>query len=259
MLQKIAKFISNLFINCILLIILIVLFAAIVTGISYANMSKRINEGKEYYKTNYTSAKNCFVDSVLLKNHANSSNETPIHINTYSSLVKDCLERYPENVRACITDNWSIVFTPTTPAFATQYLDGCSSDLNSAVTVPDIQTIFVYTKDIEVIPYVLTHEFGHALAYEYGCLEYTKDFEELYYLFKHTYKETSPYAVPSYAVRSSSEFFASTLSAYVTEPEWLWLEAPGVADYMEEMLKTKPYKNEFGKIITRVRGMIRVD
>lgn len=256
MFRKFASFLSSMLLNTIILVIVLAIFGIVCVSATLVNTDKQINECKVYYAENYVSADNCYIHELLVKNETAGTDGSESIKQTFSNLVSDCLELFPEKVQSAITENWSIVFTPTTPSFATEYLNGYGPDENAGVTVPDIQTVFVYTNDVTVIPYVLAHELSHVVAFEYGCVEYTKEFENMYFLFKNTYKEPSRYAIPGYAVSSSSEFFASTLSTYVTDSDQLWLEAPGVADYMENLLSKEPYKNNVEKYITRTLGLI---
>ena len=215
-----------------------------------------VENSRAYYQENYVFANNCYVNQSERK-QKKSESDILLDVDVLSDAVAKSLALYPQKAQAYIIDHWSIVFTPSPPSFATEYMDGMSLSDYSAVTVPDIHTIFVYSEDVESLTYILTHEFGHVLAYEYGALDCTKEFEELYYLFENSYKENSPYSTLGYATSSPSEFFASTMQAYVTEPEWLWKEAPGVADYMEELLKEEAYNNEIEHFWVRTQGLIR--
>lgn len=261
--SKIIKKFLAFLLNVILVVAVVSLFVTTVLGITFYNAHSIVEEGVEYYEDRYVDMGNCYVAKNLLRNGGVWVSETAdsraeINYNEAPSVVADCLSKFPEHIKTYINDNWSIVFTKEIPDFASGYLTGYNTSDYSAVTVPDLQTIFVFSDNGKALSYILSHEFGHAIAYEYGFLDYTSEFIELYNRYKGTYKENTEFSVEGYATSSASEFFASALQAYIYEPEWLWQEAPTVAYYMQNVLSSPSYDNDFEKYCVRAKGLILI-
>lgn len=210
----------------------------------------KVSNAKKYYAENYLKVNDFFVDEALIHNERDKE--------VYADLIYSSLLLFPEHVRPFIATDWSVVFTPEAPEGAAWYFpDGLNEQDVTAVTVPSIKTVFVLTPDPALIPYSLLHEFCHVLAFEYGEVDRSSQFYALYNIYKDSYTETFPFAVPHYSSSSPSEFFAATLSSYLTERDHLKRSAPGIVDYMDSLLSKLPYENVLGKLGVRARGFLR--
>ena len=143
-----------------------------------------VKNSREYFSVNYENLGNCYVDEGLLGNNLNHQEQEVTHKDDVVSLVDEVLTKIPEHVRPCVVENWAIVFVFEPPEFAYQYLTNINIHSVSAVTVPHIKTVFVFTLKPDSISYVLPHEIGHVLAVEYGAMDYDKSFRSLYALYK---------------------------------------------------------------------------
>lgn len=254
MVSKIFKAIGGIVSTLACFVFALILARSLVTGVKHAAYVQQIEDSEDYYAANYKFMGNCYAVPCSCDQEDETADDYRVDIKDLPTLVDECLALYPEELRSYISEEWTIVFAETMPEYISAHVLDLDVKAISAVSVSAIKTIFVYIKDEGSLRYVLTHEFAHALAYEYGCVDFSAKFTNLYENHKETYKENSPYAVPGYAVSSTSEFFAATVSAYVTEPDWLREAAPDVAEYIEELFSYLPYSNEFEKMFVEMHG-----
>lgn len=256
MVSKIFKALGGVVATFAFFVFALILASSLVTGVKHAAYVQQIKDCEDYYAENYEFMGNCYVVPCSPDQEDETSEDYRVDTEELSPLVDECLALYPEDLRSYISEEWAIVFAETMPEYIAAHVLELDIKEVSAVSISAIKTIFVYIKDEGSLRYVLTHEFAHALAYEYGCVDFSEKFVNIYGNHKETYKENSPHAVPGYAVSSSSEFFAATVSAYVTEPDWLRKAAPDVAEYIEELFSRLPYSNELEKIIVESKGAL---
>ena len=183
------------------------------------------------YEQCFCKQENCYVAQCYSSDEAFKA--------TASEQVALTLGKFPEDIRKVIKEEWIIVFTPNIPAAVTKEV-GCALPSNAAGgTISDVKTIFVLTTDTRLWEYVLTHEICHAIGSEYGNIDYGREFEKIYDLYKDSYQEPFEAAVQGYATSSQVEFFASTLSMYITEPDALRQTAPCAYNFFDGLLADK--------------------